>query len=97
MSLLTFWMLQSVLKIRNFKLICKSTDCNQFLEFNLAHSIYKKKSIVYSQALHIKRLFSKLETFEKHLESLRSWFDKHGYPKKFVDNPTSRVLKFKPE
>ena len=52
---------------------------------------------MYSQGLRIKRLFSKKDKFEKHLESLRSWFGKRGYPKELVDNQIRRVLERKPE
>ena len=78
-------------------LYCKPTDCHQFLEFNSAHPIHNKKSIVYSKGLRIKRLCSKKDAFEKHLESLRSWFGKRGYTKKLVDNQIRRVLESKPE
>ena len=37
-------------------LYSKPTDCHHFLEFNSAHLIHIKKSIVYSQGLRIKRL-----------------------------------------
>ena len=89
-------MLQSVLTVRSLKL-GKPTGCHQFLVFNLAHPIHNKKSIVYSQVLRIKRLSSKNDTFEKHLESLRFWFDKPGYPKKPVDNQIRRVPESKAE
>ena len=62
-------------------LYCKPIDCHQLLEFNLVHPIHNKKSIVYSQGLRIKRLCSKKDKYEKHLESLRSWFGKRSYPK----------------
>ena len=78
-------------------LYCKPNNCHQFLEFNSAHPIQNKKSIVYSQGLRIKRLCSKKDAFEKHLESFRSWFGQHGYPKKLVDNQIRRVLESKPE
>ena len=78
-------------------LYSKPTDCHQFLEFNSAHPIHIKKSIVYSQGLRIKRLCSSSLTFEKHLESIRSWFGKRGYPKKFVDNQFRRVVEKRPE
>ena len=52
---------------------------------------------MYSQGLRIKRLFSKKDKFEKHLESLRFWFGKRGYPKELVDNQIRRVLERKPE
>ena len=52
---------------------------------------------MYSQGLRIKRLCSKKDTFEKHLESLRSWFDKRRYLKELVDNQIRRVFERKPE
>ena len=35
--------------------------------------------------------------FEKHLESIRSWFGKRGYPKKLVDNQLRRVVENRTE
>ena len=35
--------------------------------------------------------------FEKHLESIRSWFGKRCYPKKLVDNQLRRVVENRPE
>ena len=55
-------------------LYCKPTDCQQFLDFNSAHPIHIKKSIVFSQGLRIKRLCSSNGAFENHLESLKAWF-----------------------
>ena len=52
---------------------------------------------MYSKGLRIKRLCSKKDAFEKHLESLRSWFGKRSYPEKFVENQIMRVLESKPE
>ena len=74
-------------------LYCKPTDYHQFLHFNSAHSFHNKKSIVYSQGLRIKRLVSCSSpvAFEKHLESLRSWFCKRGCPQKVVDEQLKRV------
>ena len=78
-------------------LYSKATDCHQFLGFNWAHPIHIKKSIVYSQGLRIKRLCSSTLAFENHLESMRSWFGKRGYPKKLVDNQLRRVVENRPE
>ena len=78
-------------------LYCKPNDCHQFLEFNSMHLIHNKISIAYIQGLRIKRLCSKEDTFEKHLENLRSWFGKGGYPKELVDNQIRRILESKPE
>ena len=81
-------MLQSVPMVRSLKLIFTVSPmiAINFLNLTQVHPIHNKKLIVYSQGLCIKRLCSEKDTFEKHLESLRSWFGKHGYPKELVDN-----------
>ena len=56
-----------------------------------------KKSIAYSQGLRIKRLCSSSLAFEKHLESIPSWFGKRGYSKKLVDNQLRRVVENRQE
>ena len=71
-------------------LYCKPTNCHQFLDFNSAHPIYTKKSIVYSQGLRIKRLCSSSVAFEN-LESLKGWLQNTGYPKILVNNQLKRV------
>ena len=78
-------------------LYSKPTDCYQFLEFKLAHPIHIKKSIVYSHGLHIKRFCLLSFPFEKHVESICSWFGKHGYPKKPVDNQLRTLVENRPE
>ena len=72
-------------------LLCKPTDCHQFLHFNSAHPFQNKKSIVCSQGLRIKRLCSSPLIFQKHLENLNTWFCKRGYPQKDVDAQIKRV------
>ena len=42
--------------------------------------------------LRIKRLCSLSLAFEKHLQSIRSWFGKRGYPKKLVENQLRRPV-----
>ena len=66
-------------------------DCHQFLDFNSAHPIHIKKSIVYSQGLHNERLCFSNVTFENHLQSLKDWFQNRGYPKTLVGNQLKRV------
>ena len=66
-------------------------DCHQFLHFISAHPFHNKKSSVYSQGLRIKRLCSSPLTFQKHLENLKTWFCKRGYPQKVVDAQIKRV------
>ena len=73
-------------------LYCKPTDCHQFLDFNSAHPIHIKKSIVFSQSLRIKRLCSSNVAFENHFERLKVWFQNRGYPKTLVDNQLKCVI-----
>ena len=35
--------------------------------------------------------------FAKHLDITRSWFGKHGYPKKLVDNHLRRIAENRPK
>ena len=72
-------------------LYCKPPDCHQFLDFNSVHPIHIKKSIVYIQALRIKRLCSSNAAFENPLESIKASFPNGGYPKTVVDNQLERV------
>ena len=71
-------------------IVCSLIDCHQLLDFNSAHPIYIKKSIVYSQG--IKRLSSSSLAFEKHLQSIRSSFGKCDYRKKLVENHLRRLV-----
>ena len=64
----------------------------------IAHPInIKKATIVSSQGWLIKRLCLSSLTFEKHIQSLRCWFGKCGYPKKLVDNQLRWILESKLE
>ena len=74
-------------------LYCKPTDCHQFLEYNSAHPIHTKRSIVYSQGLRIKRLCTKESDFEKHSKEMKNWFLKRNYPQKLIDKQLQRVNK----
>ena len=69
----------------------KPTGCHQFLEFNLTYPIHNKKSIVHSQGLRIKKLFSSPLALEKHFESICSWFGKLGSTIKLIHNQLRRI------
>ena len=60
----------------------------------MGHPEHTKRSIVYSQALRIKRLCSQESDFNEHSLNLRSWFLKQGYPDKIINTEMSKV-KFK--
>ena len=73
-------------------LYCKPTDCHQFLDFGSSHPLHIKKSIVYSQALRIKRLCSSQRDFEKYLPEIRSWFCNRNYPETVVDKELNKAI-----
>ena len=73
-------------------LYCKPTDCHQFLDFNSAHPVHIKKSIVFGPGLRIKRLCPSNVAFKNHLESLKAWFQNRGYPKTLVENQLKPVI-----
>ena len=60
----------------------------------MGHPEHTKRSIVYSQALRIKRLCSQESDFNEHSLNLRSCFLKQGYPDKIINTEMSKV-KFK--
>ena len=72
-------------------LFCKPTDRHQPFHFNSPHPFHKTKSIVCRKGLRIKRLCSSPLTSPKHLEHLKAWFCKRGYPQKIVDVQFKRV------
>ena len=60
--------------------ISSPTDCHQYLHYETSHPAHVKRSIVYTQGLRIKRICSRKEDFEKHLQDLSSWLRNRAYP-----------------
>ena len=81
-----------------FEAICivKPLITISFLSLTQGILQYSQQNLIfYSQELRIKKLCYKSQTFEKHLESLRSWFEKQVYRKKHFENQIKRVLETK--
>ena len=57
----------------------KRTDCQNYLHAKSAHPFSLKKSILYSQALRIKRICSTFEEYRKHSNDLKKRFAEKGY------------------
>ena len=72
-------------------LYSEPTDCHQYLHYGSCHPEHTKRSIVYSQALRIKRVCSEESDFNEHSSNLRSWFLKRGYPEKIINTEMSKV------
>ena len=69
----------------------KPTDCHQYLHYGSCHPEHTKRSIVYSQALRIKRVCSQESDFNEHSLNLTSWFLKRSYPEKIINTEMSKV------
>ena len=75
-----------------FDLYCKPTDCHQYLHFNSCHPDHTKNSIIYSQALRIRKRCSDDGKFENHLAELRQWFSSRKYPETLIEG---QIQKFR--
>ena len=62
-----------------------------YLHFSSAHQNHTKRSVVFSQTLHISRLCSNESEFERNKEKMRSWFVKREYPEKLIDSEIRKV------
>ena len=65
-------------------LYLKETERHQYLHYQSFHSEQMKKSIVYSQALRLKRTCTFEKDFNRHLFDMKEWFLARGYPEKMV-------------
>ena len=62
------------------------TSCRQNL-----HIYTRLESLAYSQALRIKRIYSKIEKYQKPSEDLLKWFVQKGYKEVNIHNQITRV------
>ena len=62
-------------KIQNNELVtdlfCKRVDGHQYLHYNPCHPKHVKISVVYNQALRIRKILSLEEDFKRHIEELK--------------------------
>ena len=59
----------------------KSTHKHQYLHYTSTHPDHTKRSIVFSQALRVSRIYSNKTDFQRHLGDMKSCFQARGYPK----------------
>ena len=69
----------------------KSTDRHQYLHYLSADPNHTKRSVVFSQALRISRLYSYEETFIKHKTHMKSSFLKREYPERLISVERDKV------
>ena len=72
-------------------LYIKETDRHQYLHYSSSHPNHTKRSIVFSQALRMKRICSEEEDFKTHIGEMKSWFQKRAYPDKIIDKELGKV------
>ena len=70
----------------------KSTDGHQYLHFDLCQATHTKKSIVYSQALRMKRIRSRRSELIVNINKLKDCFRERVYPEEIVNKETKRAL-----
>ena len=76
-------------------LYCKPTDSHQYLYYYLCHADHIKRSIIFSQALRLKRCSEKND-LNVGVEDLKIWFRKRGYPDYLIKEQTEKALRFTP-
>ena len=88
--------LDVVIKIKEGKittnLFCKPTDGHQYLHYDSCHAEHIKRSIVFSQALRLKRICSEKNDLNSNVENLKEWFRKRAYPEQLIKNQVARAF-----
>lgn len=69
----------------------KPTDSRGYLHFSSCHPPHIFSSIVYSQALRLKRIVNNEDKLSSHLEEMKSDFLVAKYPIKLVDNIIAKI------
>ena len=69
----------------------KPSDCHQYLHYSSVHPEHTKRSIVYSQLLHVSWICSHENDFNRHKSNMKIWFQKRGYPENIIENEMKKV------
>ena len=75
-------------------LYIKPTDTHQYLHASSCHVFHSKKSIPYSQALRLNRIYSENSFFNKRCNDLEIWLKERGYSDKLVRKQILKARKF---
>ena len=89
-----------VIKIKEGRIItdlyCKPTDGHQYLHYDSCHADHIKRSIIFSQTLRLKRICSEKNDLNVHVEDLKTWFHKWGYPDYLIKEQVEKALRLTP-
>ena len=72
-------------------LFVKPIDRHQYLHYTSSHPNHTKRSIVYSQGLRVQRICTEKNDFLGHMEEMKSWFLRRGYPKDLIETEQNKV------
>ena len=72
-------------------LFTKDTDSNQWLHATSCHPSYRKKSIIYGQAIRFKRIFSVSNKLKRKIKQSCNWLVNQGYTQETVMPEIHRV------
>ena len=75
-------------------LYMKETDARSYHFYGSSYANHVFAGIVYSQCLRLRRIINNQERLNKQLEILKECFLNCNYPKKMVDNITSKIKSF---
>ena len=78
-------------------LYTKPTDSKTYLDFSSCHPSHNKRSIPYSQFLHIRRNCSNWQDFAIHSVELVSYLSIRGYPMELITDSLMKVAKISQE
>ena len=87
MSLLKF---NKVILLQTY-IVSRRMDVSIFI-CHLCHASHTKTSIVYSQALRMKRICCRRSGPIVNINKLKHWFRERGYPEEIVNKETKRAL-----
>ncbi|KAL5269695.1 hypothetical protein ACHWQZ_G003229 [Mnemiopsis leidyi] len=72
-------------------LYVKETDSRSYLYYGSSHPNHTFSSIVYSTSLRLRRIINNSDRLKHRIEELKECFFSANYPKKMVNNVTSKV------
>ena len=89
--------LDVVIKIKEGRIItdlyCKPAGGHQYLRCDSCHVDHIKRSIIFSETLRLKRIYSEKNDLNVHVEDLKTWFRKKGYPDYLIKEQIEKALR----
>ena len=86
-----------VIKIKEGRIItdlyCKPMDGHQYLHYDSCHADHIKRKIIFGQTLRLKRICSEKNDHNVHVEDLKIWFRKRGYPDNLIMEQVESALR----